>query len=153
MGHNSEHAPLAVASDFDDFRLLDVEVLLFFKGVLHQNVVKSPVLLVPKAVHRRTFAEVEHPALNHHFVRRLRHLATEGVDFPDKMTFRRAADGRVAGHIGDFVEIERKNTGFCAEARRRKGRLDPGVTRADDGNVVFSREVFFHFKILYPEKI
>ena len=85
VGHDPGYAPIAVAADFHYLRLLHVEVFLFFKGVLHEDMIKSPVLLVAEAVHRGPLAEVEHAALYHHFVRRLGHLAAEGVYLPHKV--------------------------------------------------------------------
>jgi hypothetical protein len=46
-----------------------------------------------------------------------------------------SADGRVAGHLGDEVEVQGAERGAEAHARRSHGGLAAGVTGADDDDV------------------
>src|SRR5512138_3129485 len=51
------------------------------------------------------------------------------------MAFGQAADGRVAGHLGDGVEVDGQETGPEPHRARRGGRLTAGVTGPDDDDV------------------
>ena len=144
VGCNAKHSALAVASYFNNLCLFKVKIFLLFNGVLHQNMIKRSVLLSTKAVHRRAFAKVEHAALYHHFVRRFAHFSAKGVNFAHKVTLCRAADGRVTGHIGNFIKIKRKQTGFCPKAGGGKSRFDSGMACSHYCNIIFSRKIFFH---------
>ena len=60
------------------------------------------------------------------------HDAAEGVDFADEMAFGYAADGGVAGHLRDEVEVEGEEGGAQAHARGGGGGFAAGVAGADD---------------------
>ena len=68
------------------------------------------------------------------------HDAAEGVDFADEMAFGYAADGGVAGHLGDEVEVEGEEGGAEAHARGGGGGFAAGVAGADDEDVELFRE-------------
>ena len=94
-------------------------------------------------------AQIQHTVLDAGLVRRSGHLAAQGVQLPDQMALPRAADGRVAGHVAHAVQIHGKAHRVKAQARRGQGGLDPGVARADDGNIAFSRIIFI--QCYHPE--
>jgi hypothetical protein len=86
------------------------------------------------------------------FVGCFRHLAAEGVKLADEMPFSCAADGWIARHVANGIKIDRKADGLHPEARRSERRFDPGMSRADDGNIKLSgvevhmpRLLFFRF--------
>jgi hypothetical protein len=54
------------------------------------------------------------------------------------MAFARTADGGVAGHIADGVEIDRKADGIQSEARGSKRGFNTRVAGADDGDIILS---------------
>jgi hypothetical protein len=68
------------------------------------------------------------------------HDAAEGVDFADEMTFGYAADGGVAGHLGDEVEVEGEEGGAEAHARGGCGGFAARVACAYDEDVERFRE-------------
>src|SRR5271170_1271496 len=61
----------------------------------------------------------------------LAHDSAERVDFADEMALGDAADGGVAGHLRDEVEVEREERRAQAHARRSDGGFAAGVSRAD----------------------
>ena len=63
------------------------------------------------------------------------HDAAEGVDFADQMAFGDAADGGIAGHLRDQVDIERVEGGLQAHAGGGHGGFASGVAGADDHHV------------------
>ena len=97
--------------------------------------VTGAVGLHAEGVNGGTLAEIKHPALEGNGVGHAAHCAAEGVDFKDEMTLGGAADGGVAGHIGNCVEGEGKEGGACAETGGGEGGFDAGVTAADDGDL------------------
>ena len=92
MSCYAKHAAVSVAAHLNDFRLLNIKVFLLLHGMLHQDMIECPVLLSTEAVYRRTFSEIEHTALYHHFIRSLAHFSAKSVDFPHKVTLCGAAD-------------------------------------------------------------
>ena len=104
--------------------------------LLHVAVVGGAVGLDPEAVDGGAFALVEHPALEHGGVGGPGHLAAQGVQFPDQVALGGAADGGVAGHVGDGVQGDGEEDDGAAQAGGGKGGLDAGVAGADDGDIV-----------------
>ena len=139
-GHRAD-SPLIVHTDVHDLGLLDTQVLLPLKRIFHHLLIAPPIGLGAQRVNRRTLAEVQHPVLDAGFVGRFRHLAAEGVELPHQVSLSRAADGGIAGHVAHAVEIYREAHGIKSKARGGKGRLDAGVSRADDRHVACSRVI------------
>ena len=63
------------------------------------------------------------------------HQPVQGVDLADQMALAQAADGRVAAHLADGLELVGEQQGARAEARRRRGGFAAGVAAADDDHV------------------
>ena len=79
---------------------------------------------------------VEQAELDADGVGDLAHDAAEGVDFADQMALGDAADGGVAAHLGDEVEVHGDEGGFEAHARGGHGGFAAGVAGADYGYIV-----------------
>jgi len=86
-------------------------------------------------VHRRPLAAIEQAELDGGGVGQEPHRAAEGVDLADDLPLGHAADRRVAGHLADRVGVDRQQGRPEAHPRRRQGRLQAGVTGADDEDV------------------
>ena len=95
------------------------------------------VRLGTKALHGGALAAVEHAHLQCGPVRVDAHFSAQRVYLAHEVTLRRSADGRVARHKGDAVQIEREHHRFDPRPRKGKGGLAPRVPRADDDRVVF----------------
>ena len=63
------------------------------------------------------------------------HDAAERIDLADQVALGDAADGRVAGHLGDEVQIHGDHGGAAAHAGGGAGGFAPGVSGADDDDV------------------
>src|SRR5208282_1865642 len=61
----------------------------------------------------------------------LAHDAAQGVDFADEVAFGDSADGGVAGHLRDQVDVEREEGGLEAHAGGGHGSFASGVAGAD----------------------
>src|SRR5690349_11411383 len=119
-----------------DARLAQREVLRILEDALHALAVLRLVRLRPRGAHRRPLLGVERAELNAGRVDRPRHLAAERIDLLDEVALADAADGGVAGHLADVVEVERQHERRRAHARAGERRLDAGMAGADDDDVV-----------------
>ena len=119
---------------FDRF-LPQRQVRLLFDEPLDFLLIGLLVGLGPGAVHGRALAAVEHAELDAGGVDRPAHGAAQGVDLADDLPLGHAADGRIAAHLADRVEVGRQQRGGRAHPRRRHRRLAPGMSAADDDDV------------------
>ena len=94
-----------------------MEVWLVFEDFAHFYAVEGFVALGPRGPDGWTAGGVEEAELDSGGVGDLAHDSAEGVDLADEMAFGDAADGGVAGHLRDEVEIEGENGGAEAHAR------------------------------------
>ena len=117
-----------------DLRLHKAQVFGLFHRALHHGAIAHAVSLNAFGMYGGSFAEIEGAGLEGHLVRRASHLTAEGVDLKDEMPLARAADGGVAGKVGDGVEREGKQHGIQPQSRTGESGLDAGVPRADDGD-------------------
>ena len=100
------------------------------------------VHLCAQAVYRGTFARVQHPHLDERIVRGKPHFAAHSVDLTHKMPLAGAADGGVAGHEADRVEVQRQQQRRKAHPRRGKRGFAACVSRADHDNIKLFRHFF-----------
>ena len=111
--------------------------------MLHDLLIAAAVRLRAQRPHGGALAAVQKAILDAGAVGGLCHLAAERVQLAHKMALTRAADGGIAGHIADRVQIDRKHDGLQPHPRAGQSGLDPGVARADHGHVV-PASVKFH---------
>ena len=67
-------------------------------------------------------------------------MPPEGVNFANQMAFGNAADGRIAAHLGDEVEVHGNERGPEAHTRGGHGGFASGVTGAHNDDVVLFGE-------------
>ena len=109
----------------------DGQVRLGFQGGLHALVVAALVHLSAQGVDGGALARVQHAHLDQGIVGSEAHLAAHGVQFANEMALAGAADGRVAGHHADAVQVQREQGRLKAHPRGGQGRLAAAVARAD----------------------
>ena len=121
---------------------------LLLANLLDIGLVSPSIGLGPGAVHGRPLAAVEHAELDAGGVDRPAHGPAERVDLTDHLPLGHAADGRVAAHLRDRVEVGSQESRFGPHAGSRQGRLHPGMAGANDDHVelVRSRAHAFHGK-------
>jgi hypothetical protein len=120
--------------------LMEVEVGLVLDEPLHAELVGLLVALGAGGLDAGALAGVQHAELDAGGVRVPAHDAAEGVDLPDDMPFGQTADGGVAGHLGDGVEVLGENGRLAAEPSGGHGGLHPGVAGAADDDIVMLGE-------------
>ena len=78
---------------------------LILEGKLHPKLVGLFIALGPGSTNAGTFAGVEHSHLNGGGVGVQGHLAAEGVDLPDDVSFSQSTNRRVTAHLPNAVQI------------------------------------------------
>ena len=129
------------SQNFHDLRLFQLQIFLQFQNVLHILPVFYPIGLSAEGMDGGAFAPVEHPVLDAGMVSRRAHLAPQRVQLPHKVPLSGAADGGVAGHISNGVQIDGKENGVIAQPGGGKGGFDSRVSRPDHGNVTAARVI------------
>ena len=125
---------------------MDVEVGGVLEQPLHAELVGLLVGLGARRADAGALVGIEHAELDAGGVGVEAHETTEGVDFPDDVSFGESADGGVAGHLGDGVEILGEEGDGAAHASGGGGGFNAGVTGTDDDDVVGFRvkEIGWH---------
>ena len=136
---------LPVRQDGAAFPLANLQIRFGKQRAQHPLLIGALVGLRAQRVHGRPLARVEHPGLNERVVDRAAHLAAEGIDLAHQVALARAADGGIAGHQGDGVQVEGEQQRAKPHARAGERGFAAGVPRADDGDIkaihVFLRSV------------
>ena len=120
-----------VDQEVDDFGLLDEEVGDGLELFAHLYAVEGFVALGAGAPDGGAAGGVEEAELDAAGVGDFAHDAAEGVDFADEMALGDAADGGVAGHLRDEVEVQREEGRAQAHACGRGCGFATGVAGAD----------------------
>ena len=133
-----DHAPAAAA--LVDQKILhrrgpDLEARLVAQQRLHGAAVELAVGLGAGPAHRRALAPVEHAELDAGAVDDPAHQAVQGVDLAHQVALAQAADGRVAGHRPDGLDLVGEQQGARTQARGRGGRLAARVAAAHHDDV------------------
>jgi len=134
--------------EVDYFGLLDEEVGLGLEDFAHFYAVESFVALGAGGPDGGAAGGVEETELDAGGVGDFTHDSAEGVYFADQMAFGDAADGWVAAHLGDEVEVEGEDGGAKSHARGGHGCFASGVACSYDNYVeLFGERHNFIFEI------
>jgi hypothetical protein len=135
----------------DDATLLDdeargeplphLEVRDVLHRVFHRRAVAGAVALRAGRAHGRTARGVQRLELDRRAIRDGAHGAAERVDLANEVSLRGAADGGIARHLPDRVEVQREQQRAAAEPRRRERRLASRVARTHDEDVEGQHDV------------
>jgi len=121
--------------------LLDAEVRLRFEDLAHLQAIGLLVALGAGRPDGGAAGSVEQAKLDSDGVGDFAHDAAERVDFADEMALGDAANGGVARHLGDQVDIQREERRLQAQASGCHGGFASGMTGSDHDNV----EMFVKF--------
>ena len=126
---------LAGEDESGDGGLEDLEVGLELQGVLEAELVSLFIALGAGRLDSGAFGFVEQAELNGGDVGVEAHFATESVDFADHLALGLAADGGVAAHLGNGVDIAGEEQGGGSHAGGGKRGFAAGVAGAADDDV------------------
>ncbi len=115
--------------------LFEVEIVGLFDNVFHEELIGFFVGLCAWRMHRGAFTAVEHAEVDAGGVDGFSHFSAEGVDFADDLSFGDSADGWVAAHRADHIDIHGEHGGFGAQAGGGECGFDTSVAAADNENV------------------
>src|ERR1035437_6094868 len=85
--------------------LLDPQIGFVFKHLAHPVAIQPLVHLSARRPHRRTARRIQQAELDADRIRHFAHDAAQRVDFTHQVTLGDAADGRVAAHLGNQVQV------------------------------------------------
>ena len=108
--------------------------LLLQQG-LYRAAVEPAVRLGARPLHGRALAAVEHAKLDAGPVDGAAHDAVQRVDLAHQMALAEPADGRVAGHLADGVELVGDQQRPRPSPRRRRRRLAARMAAADHDDI------------------
>ena len=117
------------------FRLLDLQIRLRLQHLAHLQAIGLLVALRPRRPHGRAARSIQQAKLDSHRVGDLAHDAAECVHFAHQVSLGDAANGRIARHLCDQVDVERVQSGLQAHARGGHGGLAPGMAGSDHNYV------------------
>ena len=136
---------LSILKDQLSYGILpETEVLGILENMAPHLGEAHAIALRTRAPHGRTFRAVEHAELDGRAVRHNSHHSAESIYFPDNLTFGYTADGRIATHLGNFIQIDGNQKGTRPQTCRRRGSLTSGVTGTHYYHIVVER----HFPIV-----
>jgi hypothetical protein len=116
--------------------LKDIQVRGIFHRGTYRRLIKYAVRLGPCRSHRWPLAGVEDAELDASPVRCPGHQAAQGIDFLDQMSLADSANGGIATHLADGLDVVGQQQGGDAHTRRRQGGLGPRVAATDHDDAV-----------------
>ncbi len=111
------------------------QVRLVFQPAADGRLVQHAVRLGARRADSRPLAGIEDAELDPALVRSDGHGAAQSVDFLDQMALANAADGRVATHLPQRLDVVRQQQGLATHARRCQGGLGAGVSAAHHDHI------------------
>ncbi len=118
-------------------RLLEQgQIGLVFQTSADRLPVEHTIGLGPGGAHRRALARIEDAKLDPGLVGRRRHRPAQGIDLLHQVALADAADGRVARHLAQGLDVVGQQQSAAAHARRRERRLGAGVAATDNDDVI-----------------
>ena len=112
-----------------------VDVFLALQRLEHPTPVLLLVCLRARRPHSRATTAIENFELNAGRVDGTSHQAAQRIDLGDEMSFRRAANRGIAGHVRDGVRRQRADRNVPPETRRSIRRFAARVPGTDHDHV------------------
>ena len=131
---------LARQQQIHHFRLLDVQVCLRLEHLAHFHPVLALVALRSRRPDRGPAGGIQQAELDADSVGDLAHNPAQRIYFPHQVPLGDAANGGIARHLRDQVQIETEQRCPQAHARSRHRRFAPGVPGTHNYNVVLFRK-------------
>ena len=128
--------PAVTAHEGFNATLLEGQILAILHHLLHPLTVKRLVRLSPRRPDGRALLRVQHAELDPGLVDGPGHLAAKGVDLLDQMPFSDAANGRIAGHLTDVIEVQRQHQRLETHAGGRQRGFNSRMSGPDNDDIV-----------------
>ena len=95
-----------LCADLHHFCLLDAEILLHLKSMLHDLLIAPAVGLGAEGIDSRPLSEIQHAVLDTDLVCGFCHLSAQSVQLPYQMPFPGASYGGIAWHVPHAVKVD-----------------------------------------------
>ncbi len=102
----------------------------------HRAAVQCAIALSPGRPDGGALGAIEHAELDRRAIGRPPHDTAEGVDLAYHGALRNPADGGIAGHLTDGVEIGSKEENLRTQPSRHDGRFGAGVAGSHHDHVI-----------------
>ena len=139
LGDHAHH-PIAFDLQIGRFLLEQRQIRLGLEHAADGALVELPVGLRTRGAHRRSLARVQGAKLDAGLIGGERHGAAQGIDLLDQMALADAADGRIAAHLAQRLDVVGEQQGAQAHARSRQRGFGAGMAAADHDHPVFRTE-------------
>ncbi len=116
--------------------LFTVKVFLSLAYSLDSRLVGFFVALCARCPNRRSLLCVKHSKLEASHVGCTAHLATQRINLPDQMSFCQSADGWIARHLSNSVEVDCEKQSFATHSCGGQCRLNAGMASPDDDHII-----------------
>ncbi len=117
-----------------------MQARLALEDFAHLHAVKLLVALCAGTPDGGTARRIKQAKLDADGICDLAHDAAQRVDLAHEVALGHAADGWIAAHLGNQVEIHGDDRGLQAHARRSHSRFAPGVSGAHNHYIVLFGE-------------
>ncbi len=114
-----------------DALLEQSEISLVFQDAANRGLVSHAIRLGSSGANRRPLAGIEHTKLDAGQVGCLCHGTTQGIDLLDQMALADPADGGIAGHLAQRLDVMRQQQGAGTATCRCQSGFGTGMTTAD----------------------
>ena len=101
----------------------------------HRGAVELAVGLGARPLDGGALGAVQHAELDAGPIGDAAHQPVQRIDLADQMALAEPADGRVAGHLADGLELVGDQRRACAHARGGGGRLAAGMSAANYNDI------------------
>ncbi len=101
----------------------------------HHLMIDAAIALGPGGAHGRTLAPVQQPVLQCRAIRSPSHQAAQRIHLMDQVALADAADGGIAGHLRNGIEVLRDQPHARTPTGRGPGRLTAGMARTHDDDI------------------
>src|ERR1017187_4818338 len=133
---NAGYPPVFAHPQRGHLGLLDAQIGFVFEYFPHPEAIQLLVHLRPRRPHGGTTRRIQQAELDAYRIGNFPHDAAQGIDLAHEVTLGDAADGRVAAHLRDQVQVHSDHGGAQANARAGSRGFTAGVAGADDNDVV-----------------
>jgi hypothetical protein len=116
--------------------LPNFQVRLVFHHRFHPFTVEVSIVLRSRTLNGKAFSGVQSSELDAGLVRILCNFPAHCIDFFYEVSFRKAADGRIAAHGGDVVHVHGEKEGWVPHAGGGKGGFAAGVTGPHHNDII-----------------
>src|SRR5262249_21722108 len=126
--------------DLRSLTLFEIQVRLSLADPLQVELVRLLVALRAWSPDCRPLSAVQHSKLEPCHVRRLSHLTAQGIDLSSQLALCESTYRRVARHLADGVQVDRKQQSLASHSGGSQGGLHSSVAGSNDDDVKFFRK-------------